>query len=105
MVQEFVKFGSLDTYLKKNKSSINILWKLEVAKQLAQAMNFLVGSDTLGATFDGSISQGMCERSDFNHPPPQWFFNRPVSFSPPAGGKASYSRQRLCQKHPFDPRG
>lgn len=43
MVQEYVKFGSLDTYLKKNKSSINILWKLEVAKQLAQAMNFLVG--------------------------------------------------------------
>lgn len=44
MVQEFVKFGSLDTYLKKNKNSINILWKLEVAKQLAQAMNFLVGT-------------------------------------------------------------
>lgn len=42
MVQEFVKFGSLDTYLKKNKNSINILWKLEVAKQLAWAMNFLV---------------------------------------------------------------
>uniref|UniRef100_A0A3P9IAQ9 Tyrosine-protein kinase n=1 Tax=Oryzias latipes TaxID=8090 RepID=A0A3P9IAQ9_ORYLA len=32
MVQEYVKFGSLDTYLKKNKSSINIMWKLEVAK-------------------------------------------------------------------------
>lgn len=43
MVQEYVKFGSLDTYLKKNKNSINILWKLEVAKQLAWAMNFLVG--------------------------------------------------------------
>lgn len=42
MVQEYVKFGSLDTYLKKNKSSINIMWKLEVAKQLAWAMNFLV---------------------------------------------------------------
>lgn len=42
MVQEYVKFGSLDTYLKKNKNSVNILWKLEVAKQLAQAMNFLV---------------------------------------------------------------
>ncbi len=44
MVQEYVKFGSLDTYLKKNKNSIslNILWKLEVAKQLAWAMLFLV---------------------------------------------------------------
>ncbi|XP_066509440.1 tyrosine-protein kinase JAK2-like [Hoplias malabaricus] len=41
MVQEFVKFGSLDTYLKKNKNSVNILWKLEVAKQLAWAMLFL----------------------------------------------------------------
>ncbi|XP_034026851.1 tyrosine-protein kinase JAK2 isoform X2 [Thalassophryne amazonica] len=41
MVQEYVKFGSLDTYLKKNKSIINIAWKLEVAKQLALAMHFL----------------------------------------------------------------
>uniref|UniRef100_A0A672PYI1 Tyrosine-protein kinase n=1 Tax=Sinocyclocheilus grahami TaxID=75366 RepID=A0A672PYI1_SINGR len=43
MVQEYVKFGSLDTYLRKNKNSIsvNILWKLEVAKQLAWAMLFL----------------------------------------------------------------
>lgn len=56
MVQEFVKFGSLDTYLKKNKSSINILWKLEVAKQLAQAMNFLVGTDLPHATSDSNIS-------------------------------------------------
>ncbi|KAK6494255.1 tyrosine-protein kinase JAK2-like isoform X1 [Huso huso] len=41
MVQEYVKFGSLDTYLKKNKSCVNIMWKLEVAKQLAWAMHFL----------------------------------------------------------------
>uniref|UniRef100_A0A672M3U7 Tyrosine-protein kinase n=1 Tax=Sinocyclocheilus grahami TaxID=75366 RepID=A0A672M3U7_SINGR len=43
MVQEYVKFGSLDTYLKKNKNSVsvNILWKLEVAKQLTWAMLFL----------------------------------------------------------------
>uniref|UniRef100_A0A3Q2XMV3 non-specific protein-tyrosine kinase n=1 Tax=Hippocampus comes TaxID=109280 RepID=A0A3Q2XMV3_HIPCM len=42
MVQEYVKFGSLDTYLKKNNNSVNIAWKLEVAKQLAWAMHFLV---------------------------------------------------------------
>ncbi|XP_017266254.1 tyrosine-protein kinase JAK2a isoform X2 [Kryptolebias marmoratus] len=41
MVQEFGKFGSLDTYLKKNKQSVNIPWKLEVAKQLAWAMHYL----------------------------------------------------------------
>lgn len=42
MVQEYGKFGSLDIYLKKNKSSVNITWKLEVAKQLAWAMHYLV---------------------------------------------------------------
>lgn len=42
MVQEYGKFGSLDTYLKKNKGSVNIIWKLEVAKQLSWAMLYLV---------------------------------------------------------------
>ncbi|KAM4635380.1 tyrosine-protein kinase JAK2a [Polymixia lowei] len=41
MVQEYGKFGSLDTYLKKNKSCVNITWKLEVAKQLAWVMHYL----------------------------------------------------------------
>ncbi|XP_063311167.1 tyrosine-protein kinase JAK2 [Pelobates fuscus] len=41
LVQEYAKFGSLDTYLKKNKNSINVMWKLEVSKQLAWAMHFL----------------------------------------------------------------
>ncbi|XP_028272989.1 tyrosine-protein kinase JAK2a [Parambassis ranga] len=41
MVQEYGKFGSLDIYLKKNKSCVNIPWKLEVAKQLAWAMHYL----------------------------------------------------------------
>jgi len=42
MVQEYGKFGSLDIYLKKKKTSVNITWKLEVAKQLAWAMHYLV---------------------------------------------------------------
>ncbi|XP_075065248.1 tyrosine-protein kinase JAK2 isoform X1 [Mixophyes fleayi] len=41
LVQEYAKFGSLDIYLKKNKHSVNIMWKLEVSKQLAWAMHFL----------------------------------------------------------------
>lgn len=96
MVQEFVKFGSLDTYLKKNKSSINILWKLEVAKQLAQAMNFLVGTDL--TTELPCLKPPYLEdlRSSWKRPSP---------FSHPAGGKASNSRQHLCQKHPSDQRG
>lgn len=42
MVQEYGKFGSLDTYLKKKKGCVNITWKLEVAKQLSWAMLYLV---------------------------------------------------------------
>lgn len=47
MVQEYGKFGSLDTYLKKNKSCVNITWKLEVAKQLSWAMHYLVRHDAV----------------------------------------------------------
>lgn len=50
MVQEYGKFGSLDTYLKKNKSRVNITWKLEVAKQLSWAMHYLVPHRSLWHT-------------------------------------------------------
>ncbi|XP_056132816.1 tyrosine-protein kinase JAK2 [Lampris incognitus] len=40
MVQEFVKYGALDVYLKKERS-VSVSWKLDVAKQLASALNFL----------------------------------------------------------------
>uniref|UniRef100_W5L4W4 Tyrosine-protein kinase n=1 Tax=Astyanax mexicanus TaxID=7994 RepID=W5L4W4_ASTMX len=39
MVQEFVKYGALDLYLKR--SSVSLSWKLDVAKQLASTLNFL----------------------------------------------------------------
>ncbi len=41
MVQELVKHGALDLYLKKS-TSVSVSWKLDVAKQLACALNFLV---------------------------------------------------------------
>ncbi|TRY64943.1 hypothetical protein DNTS_024629 [Danionella cerebrum] len=40
MVQEFVKHGALDLYLKKNMC-VSVSWKLDVVKQLACALNFL----------------------------------------------------------------
>ncbi|KAK1896821.1 Tyrosine-protein kinase JAK2 [Dissostichus eleginoides] len=40
MVQEFVKYGALDLYLKRG-GSVSVSWKLDVAKQLASALNFL----------------------------------------------------------------
>jgi hypothetical protein len=42
MVQEYSKLGSLDTYLMTKKACVNIPWKLEVAKQLAWVLHFLV---------------------------------------------------------------
>lgn len=41
MVQEFVKCGALDLYLRRTPS-VCVSWKLEVAKQLACALNCLV---------------------------------------------------------------
>uniref|UniRef100_A0A8C3FYR3 Tyrosine-protein kinase n=1 Tax=Cyclopterus lumpus TaxID=8103 RepID=A0A8C3FYR3_CYCLU len=40
MVQEFVECGALDLYLKRRRS-VSVSWKLDVAKQLASALNFL----------------------------------------------------------------
>ncbi|XP_061884061.1 tyrosine-protein kinase JAK2-like [Entelurus aequoreus] len=40
MVQEFVKYGALDLYLKRGRA-VSVSWKLDVAKQLACALNFL----------------------------------------------------------------
>ncbi|XP_071059003.1 tyrosine-protein kinase JAK2-like isoform X2 [Pseudochaenichthys georgianus] len=40
MVQEFVKYGALDLYLKRG-GSVSVNWNLDVAKQLASALNFL----------------------------------------------------------------
>lgn len=44
MVQEYVRYGPLDLYLKKNhgEGKVTTSWKLQVAKQLAYALNYLV---------------------------------------------------------------
>lgn len=57
MVQEYGKFGSLDTYLKKNKSRVNITWKLEVAKQLSWAMHYLVPHPLAPPGREGGITK------------------------------------------------
>lgn len=41
MVQEFVEYGALDLYLKRG-TSVSVSWKLDVAKQLASVLIFLV---------------------------------------------------------------
>lgn len=41
MVQEFVEYGALDLYLKRGRF-VSVSWKLDVAKQLASVLMFLV---------------------------------------------------------------
>ncbi|XP_059576021.1 tyrosine-protein kinase JAK3 [Alligator mississippiensis] len=43
MVQEYVRHGALDTYLRRSQAEgkVTTSWKLQVAKQLAYALNFL----------------------------------------------------------------
>lgn len=42
MVQEFVEFGPLDNFLRKEKASVTPQWKFIVAQQLASALSYLV---------------------------------------------------------------
>lgn len=46
MVEEFVEFGPLDVFLRKEKASVTPQWKFIVAKQLAIALNYLVSANT-----------------------------------------------------------
>ncbi|XP_029905111.1 tyrosine-protein kinase JAK2 [Myripristis murdjan] len=66
MVQEFVKYGALDLYLKRGRS-VSVSWKLDVAKQLASALNFLeeknivhgnICAKNLLLAREGDLSQG-----------------------------------------------
>ncbi|KAM4597586.1 tyrosine-protein kinase JAK2 [Polymixia lowei] len=66
MVQEFVKYGALDLYLKRGRS-VSVSWKLDVAKQLASAINFLeeknivhgnICAKNLLLAREGDLSQG-----------------------------------------------
>ncbi|XP_042360188.1 non-receptor tyrosine-protein kinase TYK2 [Plectropomus leopardus] len=41
MVEEFVEFGPLDVFLRKEKASVTPQWKFIVARQLASALNYL----------------------------------------------------------------
>ncbi|XP_077475315.1 non-receptor tyrosine-protein kinase TYK2 [Stigmatopora argus] len=41
MVEEFMEFGPLDVFLRREKSKLTSWWKFLVAKQLASALNYL----------------------------------------------------------------
>lgn len=44
MVEEYVEFGPLDVFLRKEKGRVTPQWKFTVAKQLASALSYLVSA-------------------------------------------------------------
>lgn len=42
MVEELVKFGPLDVFLRNEKATVSAHWKFTVAMQLASALSYLV---------------------------------------------------------------
>lgn len=62
MVQEFVHLGALDTYLRKCGHLVPASWKLQVIKQLAYALNYLVSAPLLAPssvhTEEGALRMG-----------------------------------------------
>lgn len=78
-MQEYVRYGPLDLYLKKNRGTgkVTTSWKLQVAKQLAYALNYLVSQCPLGHASCGSgvsssysscasLSCGYCASASFS---------------------------------------
>lgn len=68
MVQEFVEYGALDLYLKRGRS-VSVSWKLDVAKQLASVLTFLVSwmlwrlnNKPTSPTAETHLQLGECER-------------------------------------------
>lgn len=60
MVQEFVYLGAIDTYLRKRGHLVPASWKLQVTKQLAYALNYLVSVPV--SVFISSTSEEMKSR-------------------------------------------
>lgn len=64
MVQEFVHLGALDTYLRKCGHLVPASWKLQVIKQLAYALNYLVSAplSTSSSVQREEARGGLCSR-------------------------------------------
>lgn len=44
MVEEFVQFGPLDLFMRRQNVPLSTPWKFQVAKQLASALSYLVNT-------------------------------------------------------------
>ncbi|NWS50003.1 JAK3 kinase, partial [Probosciger aterrimus] len=79
MVQEYVRYGPLDLYLKKNQGEgkVTTSWKLQVAKQLAYALNYLedkkithgnISAKKVLLTREGDVASGSLPFIKLNDP-------------------------------------
>lgn len=50
MVEEFVKHGPLDLFMRIQTTPLTTPWKFQVAKQLASALSYLVKTNTIQRT-------------------------------------------------------
>lgn len=46
MVEEFVQYGPLDLFMRRQSILLSTAWKFQVAKQLASALSYLVKKQT-----------------------------------------------------------
>ncbi len=46
MVEEFVQYGPLDLFMRRQSIPLSTAWKFQVAKQLAGALSYLVKKQT-----------------------------------------------------------
>ncbi|XP_051685925.2 tyrosine-protein kinase JAK3 [Oryctolagus cuniculus] len=93
MVQEFVPLGAVDTYLRRHGHRVPASWKLQVAKQLAYALNYL---EDRGLTH-GNVSarKVLLAREGADGSPPF------IKLSDPGVSPAVLSREMLADRIPW----
>lgn len=108
MVQEYIRHGPLDLYLKKNHSEgkVTTSWKLQVAKQLGYALNYLVSgwtkrppSSDVPPLPRSSIPTASCTCIPVAPNPPRPMHPRPRGSHP----SLSHISKRCCPFAPADP--
>lgn len=89
MVTEYVEYGPLDMWLRREKGCVPVAWKVAVAQQLASALSYLVRGPwvgPVGGKGQGSLSTGYRDLdTSFNpHTGPRRSFHEPLllTYSP-----------------------
>ncbi|XP_063003281.1 tyrosine-protein kinase JAK3 [Elgaria multicarinata webbii] len=97
MVQEYVKHGALDTYLRRNAATgkVTATWKLQVSKQLAYALNFLEDKNVVHGNVSAKKVLLAREGDAASGRPPF------IKLSDPGVGTAILTRDLLVDRTPW----